>query len=73
MACTAARNRRTAWFVAGFPVRFGQLGGFGHAALGYSENDLACSPAVYRGQPTDVTTSSATPAASSCLSAAVST
>jgi hypothetical protein len=32
------------------PVRFGQLGGFGNASLSYSEDDLACSPAVYRGQ-----------------------
>ena len=36
---------------AGLPVRFSQLGGFGHAALGYGEDDLACSPAVYWGQP----------------------
>jgi len=53
--CRSARRSgwgRTAWFVAGLPVRFGQLGSLGHAALGYSEDDLACSPAVHRGQPT---------------------
>ena len=34
------------------PGTLGQLGGFGHTALGYGEDDLACSPAVYRGRPT---------------------
>ena len=34
--------------------QLGQLGGFGHAALGYGEDDLACSPAVHRGRRPDV-------------------
>ena len=34
------------------PGTLGQLGGFGHTALGYGEDDLACSPAVYgAGRP----------------------
>ena len=47
-------------------MRLGQLGGFGQAALGYSEDDLACSPPSTGASRPDVTASSATPAASSC-------
>ena len=32
-------------------IRLGQFGGLGHAAPGHGEDDLACSPAVYRSQP----------------------
>jgi hypothetical protein len=34
------------------PGMLRQLGGLGHAPLGYGEDDLTCSPTIYRGQPT---------------------
>jgi Amidohydrolase/Glycine cleavage H-protein len=52
---------------AGLPVRFGQLGGLGHAALGYGEHDSrARRPSTGASRP-DLTASRATPVASSCL------